>query len=89
MIDTAPCEWENPTMKIQTIDSKRRLVLSGAQPGEAYAVRQTASGHYELAKVVPTQKNKPTAQELDAALASAALTPKMSWEELRSQTREP
>ncbi len=81
--------WEFPTMKIQTVDSKRRLVLSGATPGEAYAVRQTGSGHYELAKVVPTQKSKPTANELDALLGSAALTPKLNWEELRTLTREP
>jgi hypothetical protein len=39
---------EIPTMKIQTVDSKGRLVLSGATPGEAYAVRQTGFGHYEL-----------------------------------------
>ena len=76
-------------MKIQTVDSKKRLVLSGAQPGEAYAVRQTSSGHYELAKVVPARKPKPTAKELDALLDSSALTPKMNWEELRSLTREP
>jgi hypothetical protein len=76
-------------MKIQTVDSKRRLILTGAQPGDAYAVRQTASGHYELAKVIPAQKPKPTPEEFDALLVSAALTPKMSWDELRSLTREP
>ncbi|MGJ3244108.1 MAG: hypothetical protein ACFE0O_14280 [Opitutales bacterium] len=76
-------------MKIQTVDAKRRLVLSGAQPGEAYAVRETAEGHYELAKVIPAPKPRPTPEELDALLESAALTPKMSWEELRSLTREP
>lgn len=76
-------------MKIQTVDSKKRLVLSGAKPGEAYAVRQTSSGHYELAKVVPTQKPKPTPEELDAMLDAAPLEPKMSWKELRTLTREP
>jgi len=76
-------------MKIQTVDSKRRLVLSGAKPGEAYAVRQTANGHYELSQVLPTQKTQPAPEEFDALLRSAALTPKMSWEELRSLTREP
>ncbi len=76
-------------MKIQTVDSKRRLILTGAQPGEAYAVRQTTNGHYELAKVMPAQKPKPSPEEFDALLMSAALTPKMSWEALRSLTREP
>jgi hypothetical protein len=76
-------------MKIQTVDSKRRLILTGAEPGESYAVRQTTRGHYELAKVIPSQKPKPRPAELDALLISAALTPKMSWEELRGMTREP
>lgn len=75
-------------MKVSTIDTKRRLVLPGAKPGETYAVRAVAPGHYELAKVIPAPRPKPTAEELDALLASAPLTPKMSWEELRSLTRE-
>ena len=76
-------------MKIQTIDTKRRLVLPGATPGECYSVRQASPGHYELAKVIPAPKPKPSPEELDALLVSAALTPKMSWEELRTLTREP
>lgn len=76
-------------MKIQSIDSKRRLILPGAEPGESYAVRRTANGHYELAKVIPSQKPKLSTEELDALLVSAALTPKSSWEELRNLTREP
>lgn len=76
-------------MKVQVIDSKRRLILPGAKPGEFYAVRQTASGHYDLAKVIPAQRLKPDPEEFDALLVSAALTPKTSWEELRALTREP
>lgn len=75
-------------MKIATIDAKRRLVLPGAKPGETYAVREAAPGHYELAKVIPAPRAKPTAGQLDALLASAPLTPKMSWEKLRRLTRE-
>jgi hypothetical protein len=63
-------------MKIATIDTKRRLVLPRATPGESYAVREPAPGHYELAKVIPAPRPKPTAKELDALLASAPLTPK-------------
>ncbi len=39
-------------MKIATIDIKRRLVLPGAIPGEAYTVREAAPGHYELAEAM-------------------------------------
>ena len=77
-------------MKIQTIDTKRRLVLPGATPGECYSVREAAPGHYELAKVIPaTRKPKPNPMEIDALLASAALTPRINWEQLRVLTREP
>ncbi len=77
-------------MKVQTVDSKRRLVLTGAEPGESYAVSQTERGHYTLTKVIPApRKNKPTSAELKKLLSTSALTPKMDWEELRSLTREP
>lgn len=49
-------------MKVAIIDTKRRLVLPGAKPGETYAVRQAAPGHYELAKVIPAPRPKPTAE---------------------------
>jgi hypothetical protein len=81
--------WEFPTVKIAIVDAKRRLTLPGACPGEAYTVHEAAPGHYELAKVIPAPRPKPTAEELDALLTTAALTPKISWEELRSLTREP
>jgi hypothetical protein len=76
-------------MKTTTVDGKRRLVLPGSQPGETYAVREASPGHYELSKVIPAPRPKPTAKQIEALLASAALAPKMSWEELREHTREP
>ena len=76
-------------MKVATVDTKRRLVLPNAKPGETYVVREIASGYYELAKVIPALPPKPTAEEMDALCASAPLTPKMRWEDLRSLTREP
>jgi hypothetical protein len=76
-------------MKIATVDSKRRLVLPKAIPGEAYAVQEPSPGHYELAKVMPAPRMKPRAQDLDALLAAAPLTPKLTWEDLRQLTREP
>lgn len=82
--------WEIPTMKITTIDTKRRLVLPGSQPGETYAIWQDHAGHYELTKVIPAPKRaKPTPRRIDALMRSAALTPKISSEKLRTLTREP
>ena len=77
-------------MKVLTIDSKRRLILPGAKPGECYAVHQTGGGRYELAKVIAVPRNpKPKPSQIDALLASAALTSRMSSEQLRNLTREP
>lgn len=77
-------------MKFQMVDTKRRLVLPGAKPGECYAVREAGPGHYELAKVIPAAKKpQPKPAEIDALLDSAALTPRMNWEQLRVLTREP
>ena len=77
-------------MKVATIDAKRRIVLPGALPGEAYAVVREAAGRYELTQVIPASKRpKPSAAKLEALMKAAALTPKMRWEELRQQTREP
>lgn len=88
-IDKTGIWWENPTMKVQTIDAKRRLVLTGARSGECYAVRETAAGRYELAIVIPAPaRKKPTEAQLDALLSASALTPKMDWETLRRETRE-
>lgn len=75
-------------MRVATIDTKRRLVLPGAKPGETYAVREAEPGHYELTKIIPAPRSKPGTEELDALLISAPLTPRVSWEELRSLTRE-
>ncbi len=90
IIDNFSHSWESAAMEITTIDEERRLVLPGAMPGEIYAVWQNKDGHYELTKVAPAPKQtKNTPEDLDALLISAALTPKMSWQELRSQTRAP
>ena len=75
-------------MKVATVDQKRRLRLPSAQPGECFAVRQLDPDHYELARVIPLPPaSRPTVNQLQKTLQSHGLTPKMSWESLRSQTR--
>lgn len=61
-------------MKALTIDTDRRLVLSGATPCECHAVREDTPGRYELAKVIPAPaKPEPKSSPLDALLSSAEL----------------
>jgi len=77
-------------MKIGTIDQKKRLRLPGARPGECFAIREIEEGRYELSKMVPLPGSpKPSESRLRQLLETEALTPKISWKELRTQTREP
>jgi hypothetical protein len=77
-------------MKIAMLDTKRRLVLPGAQPGETYAVWEAEPEHYELTKVIPApKKSKPSPRTIDALMQSAALTPRLNSEQLRAITRDP
>lgn len=77
-------------MKILTVDQKRRLLLPGAEPGESYSVQQVEPGHYELLKMIPQpRKGKPSASKVEKLLETEALTPRMSWEQLKAETRDP
>jgi len=77
-------------MKILTVDQKRRLVLPGAEPGEAFCVRQLEAGRYELLKMIPQPRGeKPPASKVEELLETEALTPRMSWEQLKAETRDP
>jgi len=77
-------------MKILTVDQKRRLVLPGARPGEAFSVFEKEPGHYELSKVMTIPRGaKPSRAMVEERMKKAGLTPAMTWEELRSNTREP
>lgn len=75
-------------IKIATTDQKRRIVLPYAKPGEVYAVRQLAGGKLELSLMAPAAGKKHSKPEIENLLKSCALTPRLSWEDLRRTTRE-
>jgi hypothetical protein len=71
-------------------DAKRRVVLPGAEPGEVYDVQRRGDGEYLLVKLQrPEPKGNPSREECLRAMDAAPLRPSMSWEQLRSLTREP
>jgi len=77
-------------MKILTVDQKRRLLLPGAEPGESFSVREVEPGHYELLKMIPQPRGgNPSAPKVEKLLETEALTPRMSWEQLKAGTRDP
>lgn len=76
-------------MKVCIADQKKRVVLPGISPGECFQVREIESGHLELLRLVPQQATSPKSRsELNERWARFALMPRISWEELRKETRD-
>lgn len=71
-------------------DSKRRVVLPRAKPGEIYDVQEQGEGRYLLVRL-ERPKPRPRMSRADClrALDDRPLRLGMSWEELRRLTREP
>jgi hypothetical protein len=77
-------------MKVCVADQKKRVVLPGVSPGERFQVREIEPGHFELLRLVPQESSRVcTRSELDKCWSLYALTPRLSWDDLRTLTREP
>ena len=71
-------------------DSKKRVVLPRAKPGEVYDVQEQGEGRYLLVRLErPEPEPSMSRQDCLRAIEENPLQPTMSWEELRSLTREP
>jgi len=71
-------------------DAKRRVVLPGAEPGDVYDVQRPRDGEYLLVKLErPEPRAKLSREECLRAMAAEPLQLSMSWDELKSLTREP
>jgi hypothetical protein len=71
-------------------DSKKRVVLPGASPGDVYDVQEQGPGRYLLVRL---QRPEPNAamrrQDCLHALDHRPLRLAMTWENLKRLTREP
>jgi len=73
-----------------TADSKKRIVLPAASPGDVFDVQRFGEGQYVLVRLTrPEPKAQLTKAQCLRAIRSAPLHPKMDWETLRGVTREP
>jgi hypothetical protein len=71
-------------------DSKRRVVLPRAKPGDVYDVLEEGEGRYLLVRLErPEPRPRMSRADCLRALDDRPLRPGMSWEELRRLTREP
>lgn len=71
-------------------DSKRRVVLPRAKPGDVYDVQEQEEGRYLLVRLErPEPKPEMEREDSLRAMDAHPLHLEMSWEELRRLTREP
>jgi len=73
-----------------TADSKKRIVLPTASPGDVFDIQRFGDGQFMLVRLTrPELKTQLTQAQCLRAIRAAPLCPKMDWETLRGMTREP
>ncbi len=71
-------------------DSKKRVVVPDARPGDVFAYEDLGNGHFHLVRLnMPDPPKRKTRKQVRKALAGSRLKFDMSWDELRELTREP
>ncbi len=77
-------------MSISRVDSKKRVVLPNGRPGDVYDVRQENDDRVVLVRITVPEAPSPVNREACLkAMKEAPLSPTLSWEQLRTLTREP
>ncbi len=70
-------------------DAKKRVVLPGAQPGDIFDIQECGGGRFLLVKLErPIPPKRISRAQCRQAMAARPLRPRMTWEALRSMTRE-
>lgn len=72
------------------VDSKKRVVIPGAAPGDVFDVQPQGDERYVLVRLHrPDPAPKKSVEECLEAMSEKPLRLTLSWEELRQITREP
>lgn len=81
--------WDNPTMTSK-VDAKRRVVIPGARPGDVYDIQRQGDGRILLVRLERPEPGRGMSRsQCLRAMDEAPLPVNMSWDELKSLTREP
>jgi hypothetical protein len=75
-----------------TADSKKRVLIPCAKPGDVFDCVQQDENHIALAKLQPPpppKARKMTRAQVRRAIMNSKMQPIMPWDELRKLTREP
>ena len=77
-------------MSTARADAKKRIVIRTAQPGDVFDVQKQDEGHYLLVKLQqPDAGPRMGREECLEAMSRSPLNMELSWDRLRSLTREP
>ncbi len=77
-------------MSTTKTDSKKRVVIPTAKPGDIFDIRTQGEGRYLLVRLQrPEDTPKKTREECLKAMSESPLGFRLSWDELRGLTREP
>ncbi|MFZ4777340.1 MAG: hypothetical protein ACOYM3_18385 [Terrimicrobiaceae bacterium] len=88
-VDAGHSKWDYPTMTT-TADSKKRIVLPVAKPGDVFDIQRQGEGRFVLLRLArPEPESRLTRAQCLRAIAASPLHPKMDWVSLRELTREP
>jgi hypothetical protein len=74
-----------------TADSKKRVVIPSAKPGDVFDFVQRDENHISLARLQPPpppKARKMTRAQVRRAIRNSKMQPTMPWDELRKLTRE-
>ena len=71
-----------------TADTKKRIVIPGAAPGDVFACEQTDNAVILRRVYRKTPRKKLTKEQALKSIRRWKFKPAMSWEELRAMTRE-
>jgi hypothetical protein len=81
--------WDHPTVTIRA-DSKKRVVVPDARPGDVFAYEDHGNGHFHLVRLnMPAAPKSKTRAQVRKAITGSKLRFDMSWDQLRELTREP
>ena len=70
-------------------DSKRRIVLPAARPGDVFEILPEGEGQFRVVRLERPKPPKPMSKaDCLAAMKAAPLRPRLSWSELRALTRD-
>ena len=76
-------------MSTYKVDTKKRIVLPGGQPGDVFDIQQQSEGRFVLVRLEKPKRTRMSKKASMEAMRNAPLRMTTPWEKLRELTREP